>query len=45
MRDAITSAGDTVKRHWRKTVGTVLGVLLAVAAALFTLMQVEGWSF
>jgi hypothetical protein len=45
MRDAITSAGDTEKRHCRKTFGTVLGVLLAVAAALFILMQVQGWSF
>jgi hypothetical protein len=36
---------DKEPRHWLKVAGTLLGVLLAVLAALFALMQAQGWRF
>lgn len=33
------------RRRWLRTVGVVLGILLAFAGAVFALMQAQGWSF
>jgi hypothetical protein len=42
---SVSSQGADGGHSWWKIAGGVIGGLVAIAAAVFTLMQTQGWSF